>query len=768
MEEIRKKIKNCCLEKEAAFCTSSCPFHFDVREFIQRLRRGAFNSAYRLYANTVAFPSLVAELCEEPCKTECPRGNVDGVIALKLLEKASTMYATSTKPNNYNLPSKDKCVAIIGAGVSGLACALRLANKKYSVSIFEKNDRIGGHLWDLLEPDFFLDEINWQFQYERYEFFSKTRVTDLDEISRDFDGVYVATGKGGEDFGLLPSEETAGRTLLLPLSSSEKGVFLGGALTGSSTVEAIAQGLRAASAIESYLKTDHMDTLPEREKTKIIIEMDQIRYKAPIAPQNGRYYTKEEVSAEAARCIQCRCDACHRHCGLLHYFDKFPQKIEEEVEATLNPGSLDGNKTIATRFISSCNQCGLCNEVCPQGIDIGIFLRKSHRAMREKGAMPWVFHEFWLRDMSFANSDGASLMFTPAGYLQSEYMFFPGCQLGASNPTYVTKSYRFLLGMKPDTSILIGCCGAPAMWSGDADLHGQVCDTITSKWRHCGCPDVILACPTCMQVFSDLLPDIKTRSLYEILSEWRCIPASEGGGETISVFDPCSSRNSRKTHEDIRSILHNAGFQTEALPYERERAQCCSWGGQIETTNPNYANWLVNRRINEGKSPYVVYCSNCRDIFADAGKPVKHILDIIFGLKDWRRKPPSISDRRRNREYLKREVLREFAADRPEYYEKTRHKNMMDLQISDELKKKLNKMHILEEDLLSVIEFCELNKKTVEDPFNGHLFGYREIGHLTHWVEYIRSENGFKLINAYCHRMKIELEDVWNGHRQRD
>ena len=216
MEEIRKKIKNCCLEKEAAFCTSSCPFHFDVREFIQRLRRGAFNSAYRLYANTVAFPSLVAELCEELCKTECLRGNVDGVIALKLLEKASTMYATSTKPNNYNLPSKDKRVAIVGAGVSGLACALRLANKKYSVSIFEKSDRIGGHLWDLLEPDFFLDEINWQFQYERYEFFSKTRVTDLDEISRDFDGVYVATGKGGEDFGLLSSEETAGRTTLLP------------------------------------------------------------------------------------------------------------------------------------------------------------------------------------------------------------------------------------------------------------------------------------------------------------------------------------------------------------------------------------------------------------------------------------------------------------------------------------------------------------------------------------------------------------------------
>ena len=57
---------------------------------------------------------------------------------------------------------------MIGAGVSGLACALRLCMKKYEVEVFEEKDQIGGTLWDLMEPELFLADIEEQFLYENY------------------------------------------------------------------------------------------------------------------------------------------------------------------------------------------------------------------------------------------------------------------------------------------------------------------------------------------------------------------------------------------------------------------------------------------------------------------------------------------------------------------------------------------------------------------------------------------------------------------------
>lgn len=68
MSEMKEKIRCNCLEKEVAPCVSACPFHFDAREFILRMQRGAFNLAYRYYANSVAFPHIISEICSGRCR----------------------------------------------------------------------------------------------------------------------------------------------------------------------------------------------------------------------------------------------------------------------------------------------------------------------------------------------------------------------------------------------------------------------------------------------------------------------------------------------------------------------------------------------------------------------------------------------------------------------------------------------------------------------------------------------------------------------------
>jgi Fe-S oxidoreductase len=745
MEKFKEEIKTC-LQNEPAFCTAACPFGLDIRDFISKLQRGAFNAAYRTYLNAVGFPGIVSQICHEPCKDVCPRRFKDQAVAMRLLEKSAIDYARNLNPNSYNIPPKNKRIAVIGAGISGLGCALRLASKKYNVTVFEKSDRIGGHLWDLLPPEVFLAEIERQFMYEDYTLLLNTEIKSLDQL--DFDAVYVATGKGGTDFGLKCDQSGA-------FVSTRPGVFLGGELCGRNIIEAIADGLNVTKAIEWYLKTGGMNQPPEQRGTKIKLNPDLITSVEQVLPGEGEPFTQDHAINEAKRCLLCACDACIRHCDLMRYYGKFPKRIGEEVEITVHPGTLDGDGTVATRLISTCNQCGLCKEVCPQGIDTGDLLLQSHRAMRQKGAMPWAFHDFWLRDMEFTNSYEAALCRLPEGRTESRYAFFPGCQLGASDPRYVIESYRFLLVHYPGTSLMLGCCGAPAEWAGEGPIHNGVIEKLRKDWISLGKPIAVFACPTCYQMFGKYLPEVQGVFLYNLISELDISPAGKTHGETVSVFDPCTSRNEPTLHQAVRKLAGQAGFDLQSLPYEGKYARCCSWGGQVSTANPSFAREVVKVRIAQNDNPYIAYCANCRDIFASAGKQCYHILDVMFGLNGAERKPPTLTGRRYNRIQLKRKLLEEYWNEKPE---DKQMENKIKLYISPELKQKLNDEMILKTDIEKVVGHCEASGRKIVDADSNSFAGHLMIGNMTYWVEYRNKDDGYELLNAYSHRMKIEEE----------
>lgn len=742
MEQERKKI-NACLINEPPFCTALCPFHLDVRSFIGKMQRGGFNAAFRVYHDTVGFPEIVSHLCEEPCKKACIRQKKDQAISMKLLEQASINYAARITPNSYNMPAKNKTIAIIGAGISGLACALRLCEKKYAVTVYEKADRIGGHLWQTMLSEIFLSDINRRFMYEKYTLHLNTEITSLEELN--FDAIYVATGAGGRNFGLMSDKKGT-------FASAKPGIFLGGSLMGKNSCEAIADGLHVVNAIERYVKTGNMNTQEEKYETQLQLNSDRLTIAPPVLPADGNSYTKDEAQQEVQRCIKCSCDACIRNCDLMRIYQKHPKVIADQVEATVNPGTLAGDGTIATRLISTCNQCGLCKEVCPQGIDLGVFLLKSHRVMKEKEKMPWAFHDFWLRDMEFTNGDSVHLARIPDEYNKSSYMFFPGCQLGASDPRYITESYRWLLAKQPDTAIMLGCCGAPAEWAGDVKLHSAVLEKILAYWVSFGKPKAVFACPTCKKMFKQYLPAIDGVTLYELFLEWGISPVMNGQGEAISVFDPCASRGEPELQHAIRNLASQSGYSLQPLALEGKLAQCCSWGGQVAIANPRFTNEVVKIRVRQNSNPYITYCSNCRDIFALAEKPVYHMLDIIFGLNTSARKSPTLTERRNNRTSLKSKLLKEIWQDEL----KEKGDNKMNLIITPEIRQKLNNEMILETDAEAVIKNCESSKNKVFHPDSGSFTGNLKIGNVTYWVEYIPVDKGVNLLNAYSHRMSVE------------
>ncbi len=745
IEDFKRYTENC-FQGTYAPCMSVCPLKVDVRAVIDKVQKGNFTTAYRLYRNQVLFPRIVSAVCDQPCKAACLRNPFNEAINLRYIEQACVEFTKDREPIGYNVPKKNGSIAIIGAGLSGMACALKLASRNYDVTVYEKQAIPGGMLDGLLPQDIYLSEFQNEFKDVTYELITSKEIVHLDEIQAD--AVYVATGAGGSTFGLQDEMD------INSLGTKKQGVFLGGSVIGANPIKAIEHGVRVSHSIEKYLKVGLMDGVQETYQKYTI---DQNYYKLPVTagafPETMQAeISRDQALAEANRCLKCDCSICGDSCDLMKKFKRNPKRIIQGVMTSLRPVE-QFSKRVASRLVNTCNQCGLCSTVCPEGIDIEDCLLQARRFLHKDGAMPAAYHDFWLRDMEFANSDQAYVLIFPETGEKSRSMFFPGCQLGASEANYVLKAYGFLKEIDNNTSLLVGCCGVPADWAGNEVLRDNVQSNILQQWKTMGKPTMILACPTCMKTFSRYLPQIKIVSLYDIMaqylkSQWQGL----GTGKTVAVFDPCASRYDRAMQESVRKLLKGAGFQIEELPYHGEVARCCSYGGHIQAANLEQVKNITANRIQENANPYVTYCSNCRDTFASEGKECSHILDIIFDTGFPERPAPHLSQRRRNRVDLVQELTGKGTAKGGS----VDPMECISLEIPPELRKQMNDHLILEEDILAVIEQCEATGSVLQNKGTGEFTGHFSQGVITYWVTYEKTTSGYKLKKVYSHRMKIE------------
>ncbi len=764
MKEYLDSFRNC-LEKEPPFCRVACPFGLDVIDVIEKLKRGALRSAYQTYRDSVLFPSIVSEICPEPCKGVCPRADFGGPVELRSLEEALVKHTENQEPTVYNLPQKEQKVAIIGGGLSGLGCALRMATRRYEVTLYEKESRIGGSLWNDLPDGRFMEEIERQFTGLKYNLKLDTKIEKLDDLLA-FDAIYIATGHGGSAFDIEKLTDRDGHHILQdgPL------VIIGGEVTGKDTIHALAEGIDKAVVIDNYLRSKRIILSQKKTETGTIIDKSKWKDLPTIKPKDD-VYTEEELKEEASRCMECQCDFCMTYCDLPEYLGKWPLRIRDEVAATVLPGKTELKGTPAKRLMSTSNLTGICKEVCPVEIDLDGYILEGRKSMHSQGKVPWAFHDFWIRDMDHADSHKSQIAKTPLGEEGCKVAYFPGCQLSASRPGLVDKSYSYIKSKEPCAGLLLRCCGVPAEWAGMEDLHANKIGEIRQAWEEMGSPLIILACPTCGKKFQEFLPEIPTIFIYEwmvekgIDSEGCLKDASEI--QRYSVFDPCSTRHMPKVQEAVRILLGGLGIPLEELPFSKDKANCCSFGGQPAIADPDYQKFVAKKRIEEGECPYITYCVNCQDVFVAEGKESLHLLDLFFTNSEDKgeiRDRYTETQRRRNRESLKRDLLERHWG---ENMVDDKKEELIKLEWASGVLEKISRQRILEEDVLEVIKFCQRTKRKVCHAEKKTWSGYREIGYMTYWVEYEELEDGkFLVHNAYSHRMKIELEGVWNGTKR--
>ena len=769
-DELRK-LEERCIQENPPTCSAACPIHVDARALAAEIARGDFAAAAKIIRKTVPFPGIVSRICEHPCQAVCKRGEAGEPISVRALERACLDWAADSGDKITSLPRREKRIAVVGGGISGLTAAFDLARKGYTAVVFEKDNRLGGSLWHLSEEEIPPGVIEADLQVlekvgvEIRLGMKVGKDLSLIAVREQFDAVYLALGCApGDTFGLAVDERKIVAVSPITFATSEEGVFAGGGMRRDpqelSHIQSISDGRRAAISIDRYLQGVSLSASRAGEgpsPTRLYTNTEGVEHLPAVTPAGGHGgYSPEEASREAARCLQCQCLECVKVCEYLNSFGSYPKKYIRQVYNNL---SIVMGHRHANKLINSCSVCGLCSEVCPEDLHMGLVCKKARETLVKQGKMPPSAHEFPLRDMLFSNSDKCALARHQPGATTSRFLFFPGCQLSASAPEHVDRVYGVLRQkLTGGVGLMLRCCGAPADWSGRAELFSETFKNFEARWQEMGSPQLILACSTCYEIFKAHMTQPSIISLWEVLDRLG-LPetATEVVPGVLAVHDACTTRHEKHIHESVRNILHRMGVRIEELPLSRERTECCGYGGLMFFANPELATSVISRRIAQSPADYVAYCAMCRDYLAHRGKRTLHLLDLIFGMavdEAARRKGPGYSQRHENRARLKKDILRgvwgQAAAGEP---------GTIVLTISGELRDILEQRQILDEDIRQVIEYAEQSGNKLVNRQTGHFLTHHKPAAVTYWVEYAPAAGEFIIHNAYSHRMEI-VEDL--------
>ena len=148
-----------CMDCGVPFCHSGCPLGNIIPEFNDAVYREDWSEAYDILSTTNNFPEFTGRICPAPCESACVLGINQPPVAIEHIEKSIIEHAYANNLVKSETPSvrTGKKVAIVGSGPAGLAAAAQLNKAGHTVTVFERNTRIGGLLRYGI-PDFKLEK----------------------------------------------------------------------------------------------------------------------------------------------------------------------------------------------------------------------------------------------------------------------------------------------------------------------------------------------------------------------------------------------------------------------------------------------------------------------------------------------------------------------------------------------------------------------------------------------------------------------------------
>ncbi|HTY01700.1 MAG TPA: glutamate synthase subunit beta [Bacteroidota bacterium] len=208
-----------CMDCGIPFCHNGCPVNNVIPHWNDLVYRNRWKEAIALLHSTNNFPEFTGRICPAPCEAACVLGINDDPVTIKVVEREIVDHAFKMgwivpEPP---LSRTGKRVAVIGSGPSGLAAAQQLNRAGHHVTVYEKNDRLGGLLRYGI-PDFklekhLIDRRVEQLQAEGIVFSTRTHVgvnIGAEEMRRTYDAIVLCGGSEAPRDLIVPGRELKG------------------------------------------------------------------------------------------------------------------------------------------------------------------------------------------------------------------------------------------------------------------------------------------------------------------------------------------------------------------------------------------------------------------------------------------------------------------------------------------------------------------------------------------------------------------------------
>ena len=221
-----------CMDCGIPFCNNGCPVNNIIPDFNDLVYQQDWKSAIDVLHSTNNFPEFTGRICPAPCEAACTLNFNDDAVGIKSIERAIIDKAWQ---EGWVVPQPPavqtgKKVAVVGSGPAGLAAAQQLARAGHSVTVFEKNERVGGLLRygipDFKMEKYHIDRRVAQMEAEGVTFRTGVLVGELpanmkvtshhtetvnpDDLKAEFDAVLLSGGAEHPRDLPVPGRELSG------------------------------------------------------------------------------------------------------------------------------------------------------------------------------------------------------------------------------------------------------------------------------------------------------------------------------------------------------------------------------------------------------------------------------------------------------------------------------------------------------------------------------------------------------------------------------
>ncbi len=289
-------------------CQEGCPIHQDITRYLQLAGKGEYEEALKVILNKNPLPFITGTICAHNCMSKCTRNFYEESVNIRRtkLEAAEggfeAVMAQLKKPEI----TSDKKAAVVGGGPAGLAAAYFLARGGMKVTVFEKEERMGGVVRNVI-PGFRIshEAIDKDVEIIKAmgaELVCGREIVSVDELKKDYDYVVLAVGASEPGVLKLEAGETVNALSFLAEFKEKDGkvdlgknvVVIGGGNTAMDTARAAkrTQGVEKVSLV--YRRTKRY--MPADEEELVMAVEDGVEFAellAPVKLEQGQLYCRK-------------------------------------------------------------------------------------------------------------------------------------------------------------------------------------------------------------------------------------------------------------------------------------------------------------------------------------------------------------------------------------------------------------------------------------------------------------------------------------------